>query len=171
MSQIPEQFQKGYKIPFQTQSTVPGQQHKLNPTPIDDITADGKPYKAAGKLEGRVAIVTGADSGIGRAVATLFGTSSLLSEAIVSARSLTSASLALEGADLTLHATKSEETDLKDVEQIIKEKTGGKCKVNVVFADLRGEDACKHLVQAHLDAFGGKLDTLCVFIIKQLEPG
>lgn len=73
MSQIPEPFKKGYKVPFQTQDTVPGQHYKLNPIPINDITADGTPYKAAGKLEGRIAIVTGADSGIGRAIATLFG--------------------------------------------------------------------------------------------------
>ena len=73
MSQIPEQFLKGYKVPFQTLSTVPGQHYRLNPTPIDDVTADGKHYKPSGKLEGRAAIVTGADSGIGRAVATLFG--------------------------------------------------------------------------------------------------
>lgn len=166
MSHIPEQFQKGYKIPFQTQSTVPGQHHKLNPTPIDDVTADGKPYKAAGKLEGRVAIVTGADSGIGRAVATLFGAFFLVRHLRHCLIVDLFASLALEGADLTLHATKSEETDLKDVQQIIKEKTGGKRKVSLVFSDLRGEDECKRLVQSHLDTFGGKLDTLYVFLVK-----
>lgn len=76
MSQsIPQQFQQGYKAPFQTQSGTPGQQHKLKgPEPIDEVTADGKPYKAAGKLEGRTALITGADSGIGRATAILFGT-------------------------------------------------------------------------------------------------
>ena len=70
---VPEQYKKGWKPPFQRQETAPGQQRKLNPPPLDDITADGKPYKPVGKLEGRKAIITGADSGIGRSVALLFG--------------------------------------------------------------------------------------------------
>ena len=72
-SNVPEQFQRGYQVPFQTQQTQPGKQHKLEPAPIDDITADGKQYKAAGKLKGRAALITGADSGIGRSTAILFG--------------------------------------------------------------------------------------------------
>ena len=79
MSQIPEQFKAGYQVPFQTQSNIPGLHHKLNPTPIDDVTADGKPYKASVKLGGKALIMTGADSGIGRAVATLFGVSAGIS--------------------------------------------------------------------------------------------
>ena len=75
---IPEQYRKGWKPPFQRQETAPGQQHKLNPPPLDDITADGKPYKSSGKLEGRKTIITGADSGIGRSVALLFGESYVL---------------------------------------------------------------------------------------------
>lgn len=72
---IPEQFKKGYKPPFQEQPSAPGLQRKLDPKPLDDVTADGKPYKSAGKLDGRTALITGADSGIGRAVALLFGES------------------------------------------------------------------------------------------------
>lgn len=72
MSQIPKQFERGFKFPVQDQD-LPGLQSELNPEPISDITADGKHYKAAGKLEGKKALVTGADSGIGRAVAVLFG--------------------------------------------------------------------------------------------------
>lgn len=72
-SNIPEQFQKGYKVPFQTQQTAPGKQQKLNPAPIDDVTADGHPYKAAGKLQGHSVLITGADSGIGKSTAILFG--------------------------------------------------------------------------------------------------
>ena len=73
MSNVPEQFKPGYKVPFQRQRDTPGLQKKLDPAPIDDITANGKSYRAAGKLEGRTAIITGADSGIGRATAILFG--------------------------------------------------------------------------------------------------
>ncbi|PSR75856.1 hypothetical protein PHLCEN_2v8770 [Hermanssonia centrifuga] len=130
-TQIPEQFKKGYKVPFQKQEAAPGLQTKLNPQPIDDITADGKPYKPSGKLDGRTAIITGADSGI-----------------------------ALEGANLTIHATEKEKHDLKDVEKIIGQKTGGKCKVKSVILDLRKEAACKELIQKHVEGHGDKLDTL-----------
>ena len=67
-------FQRGFKPPKQNQDAAPGKQRQvLDPQPVDDITADGKPYKASGKLEGKAALITGADSGIGRAVAILFG--------------------------------------------------------------------------------------------------
>ena len=72
---ILKEFTKGYIPPVQNQDSAPGSQRKLDPQPIDDITADGKPYKAAGKLEGRKVIITGADSGIGRSIALLFGES------------------------------------------------------------------------------------------------
>lgn len=73
--QIPKEFEKGFLPPLQDQDSLPGKQWKLDPSPIDDVTADGKPYKAAGKLEGRKVIVTGGDSGIGRAICLLFGAS------------------------------------------------------------------------------------------------
>lgn len=50
-----------------------GQQHQMNPLPVDDHFHDGTEYKPGGKLQGKKAIITGADSGIGRAVALLFG--------------------------------------------------------------------------------------------------
>lgn len=75
MSQIPKQFQRGFKYPVLDQD-LPGTQQKLDPPPLSDITADGKPYKAAGKLEGKKAIVTAGDSGIGRSIALLYGTPS-----------------------------------------------------------------------------------------------
>jgi NAD(P)-dependent dehydrogenase (short-subunit alcohol dehydrogenase family) len=72
---------------------------------------------------------------------------------------------ALEGADITIHGTHSEETDLKDTVELINQKTGGKRKVASVQLDLRSEDECKKLVQTHLDAHGGKLDTLYVIFV------
>ncbi|KAI0715343.1 NAD-P-binding protein [Earliella scabrosa] len=135
---IPEQYRKGWKPPFQRQETAPGQQHKLNPPPLDDITADGKPYKSSGKLEGRKAIITGADSGIGRSVALLF---------------------ALEGADLTLQFLPSEKDDVQDMVDLLNKKTKNACKILTVELDLRKEEACKELVKKHLD-FHRKLDSI-----------
>ncbi|TBU63683.1 NAD(P)-binding protein [Dichomitus squalens] len=135
---IPEQYKKGYKPPFQTQDRAPGAQHKLNPPPLDDITADGKPYKPAGKLEGRKALITGADSGIGRSAALLF---------------------ALEGADLTVAYHPEEGRDFKEMLDTINKKTNGARKIVSLAYDLRKEEACREVVDKHLQAHG-KLDAL-----------
>ncbi|KAH9937211.1 uncharacterized protein B0H18DRAFT_867781 [Fomitopsis serialis] len=133
-----EQFQKGYKPPFQEQGSAPGLQSKLDPQPLNDVTADGKPYKAANKLEGQSAIVTGGDSGIGLATALLF---------------------ALEGADLTITYTAKEKGEAKAAEEEIKKKTNGKIKLQSFEFDLRKEEQCIVLIEKHL-AFHGKLDAL-----------
>ena len=73
-SSVPECYRPGFLPPSiakQMQENLPGQQTPLEPAPLDDILADGTKYKAAGKLEGKRAVITGGDSGIGRAVAIL----------------------------------------------------------------------------------------------------
>lgn len=73
-SSVPEQYRPGYLPPAiteQSQDNKPGVQSVLNPAPFDDILQDGSKYKPAGKLQGKNAVITGGDSGIGRAVATL----------------------------------------------------------------------------------------------------
>ncbi|KAI0778442.1 NAD-P-binding protein [Trametes elegans] len=135
---VPEQYTKGWKPPFQEQANAPGKQFKLDPPPLDDITADGKPYKPAGKLEGRKALITGADSGIGRSVALLF---------------------ALEGADLTLTFLPDEKKDAENMIELIKKKTNNARKIHVLKLDLRTEENCKQLVEKHL-AFHGSLDAV-----------
>jgi NAD(P)-dependent dehydrogenase (short-subunit alcohol dehydrogenase family) len=55
-------------FPPQHQDTQPGDMNVMNPRPV----TDNPNYRPAGKLEGRVAIITGADSGIGQAVAIAF---------------------------------------------------------------------------------------------------
>lgn len=73
---------------FQQQQQEPGLQKKMNPVP--DTGEDT--YQGTGRLTGRKAIVTGADSGIGRAVAIAF---------------------AREGADVVLSYMPEEEEDAK----------------------------------------------------------
>ena len=71
---VPKQYRPGFlppNIAKQMQDNRPGVQYTLNPAPFDDVLADGSKYKAAGKLEGKNAIVTGGDSGIGRAICVL----------------------------------------------------------------------------------------------------
>jgi len=137
--EIPKEFGKGFIPPLQDQESLPGKQFKLDPPPIDDITADGKPYKPAGKLEGRKVIITGGDSGIGRSIVLLF---------------------ALEGADLTVTYLPEEEQDMKNLADLLRKKTNDTRKFQFLPADLTKEDTCRSIVQKHLDYFGGQLDTL-----------
>lgn len=55
-------------FPPQHQSQQPGRESEMNPTP----QFDNPNYKAAGKLQGKIAVITGGDSGIGRAVAIAY---------------------------------------------------------------------------------------------------
>jgi len=129
---VSELFQKGWKPKLQHQERAPGRQGLLDPQPVNDVTADGKPYKAAGKLEGKSAIVTGGDSGIGRATAILF---------------------ALEGADLSIVYKAEEEEDARYTEKYILSKVNS-CKILLLPFDLRKEENCKAMVQKHVDKYG-----------------
>jgi len=125
----------------------PGKQRKQRLTAIDDIYANGKPYVGSGKLEGKKAIITGGDSGIGRSIAILF---------------------AIEGADSTIVYLPSEQEDAEDVKAYVNEKTGGKRTVNLIAMDLKTESACKQVVDEHLKTFG-RLDILVPNAAQQLE--
>jgi len=87
-------------IPPQTQKQQPGRETRMTPQP--EFEAPG--YRAAGKLAGKVALITGGDSGIGRAVALLF---------------------AREGADVAI-VYLSEHDDAKETQRLVKEE-GRRC--------------------------------------------
>jgi NAD(P)-dependent dehydrogenase (short-subunit alcohol dehydrogenase family) len=122
----------GPKPPFPKQEqTHPGTVKKLNP-PADHGEAS---YVGTGKLKGRAAIVTGADSGIGRAVAIAF---------------------AKEGADVLLSHLPEEEPDAAEVVAVI-EKAGRKAVK--LPGDIRKPEYSKALVAAALKEFG-RLDVV-----------
>lgn len=90
-------------------------------------------YKAAGKLEGKAALVTGGDSGIGRAVAVLF---------------------AREGADVAITYLEEEQSDADETRQAI-EAEGRKCLL--IPGDLTSRQHCDAVVEKVVAAFG-KID-------------
>ncbi|MFW0872334.1 glucose 1-dehydrogenase [Rhodococcoides corynebacterioides] len=99
-------------------------------------------YRGTGRLTGRKALVTGADSGIGRAVAI---------------------ALAREGADVVLNYLPSEEQDAQEVAELVRE--AGRTAV-LAPADLTDEQATRGLVRTTVDAFGG-IDLLVAVAGKQ----
>ncbi|ALN73479.1 SDR family oxidoreductase [Aureimonas sp. AU20] len=109
----------------------PALQSKMNPVPDCGETS----YKGSGKLTGRRALVTGGDSGIGRAAAIAF---------------------AREGADVAINYHPDEEADAQDVLKLIQD--AGR-KGIAIPADIRTLDACEDVVRQAIAALGG-LDLL-----------
>lgn len=123
---------------FQQQQQEPGLQKKMNPLP--DTGEDT--YQGTGRLTGRKALVTGADSGIGRAVAIAF---------------------AREGADVVLSYMPEEEEDAKQVLKVVQE--AGRTAIAIP-GDLKDEDYCEHLVDTSVKQLGG-IDILANIAGKQ----
>jgi len=120
------------KLPFPAQhQRPPGLESKLRPAP----RWAGARYRAAGKLEDKVAYITGGDSGIGRAVAFLF---------------------AREGADVAIGFLPVERSDALDTQRSI-EALGRQCLL--VPADLTRPTACTQSVAKVVKHFG-RLDIL-----------
>ncbi|MES2826716.1 MAG: SDR family oxidoreductase [Bacteroidota bacterium] len=120
------------KPPFKEQSQPwPGLAGKMEPKPDHGETS----YKGSGRLLGRKALITGGDSGMGRAAAIAY---------------------AREGADVAINYLPDEEPDAQEVVALIK-KAGRKAVA--IPGDLRDESFCKRLVEEAVKALGG-LDIL-----------
>ncbi|EIT71887.1 MULTISPECIES: SDR family oxidoreductase [Hydrocarboniphaga] len=123
---------RGAKPPFPQQPiAAPGKERELNP-PADHGEAG---YRSAGRLEGRVALVTGGDSGIGRAVALLY---------------------AQEGASIAINSLPDDAEDAHKTVALVK-KLGG--RASAILGDVSDPAFCSSLVEKTVAEFGG-LDIL-----------
>lgn len=117
----------------------PGLARKMEPKPDHGENT----YEGAGRLEGRKALITGADSGIGRATAIAF---------------------AREGADIVLNYLPAEEADAKETIKLI-EQAGSKAVA--CSGDISDEEFCKKLVDTTVNTLGG-IDILANIAGKQI---
>ena len=108
---------------------LPGRESDLNPRPVYEPK-----YPGSGRLEGKVALITGADSGIGRAVAALY---------------------AREGADIAV-VYLNEHDDANETQRIVT-REGGRCVL--IPGDVGDKAFCADAVKQTVDALGG-LDIL-----------
>lgn len=117
-------------FPPQHQSHQPGTETEMTPHP----ESSARKYLASGKLKGKIALITGGDSGIGKSVAVAF---------------------AKEGANIVV-AYLNEHEDANQTKREI-EKEGREC---LLFSgDIGDPEFCKHIVGATLSSFG-QLDIL-----------
>ena len=115
------------KPPFPSQrQPMPGSIAKMDPRPDHGETS----YKGSGRLQGKRAIITGGDSGIGRAVAIAF---------------------AREGADILI-AYLNETEDAKEVAGLVEKE---RRKAVLVEGDLRSADHCREVVERAVRDLGG----------------
>jgi len=119
---------KYVRPPFKEQKQPwPGLASKMDPKPDHGE----KSYKGSGRLKGRKALITGGDSGMGRAAAIAY---------------------AREGADVAINYLPAEEEDAKEVIALIRSE--GR-KAAAIPGDLRDEAFCKKLVDNAVQALGG----------------
>jgi NAD(P)-dependent dehydrogenase (short-subunit alcohol dehydrogenase family) len=118
--------------PFPKQSQRrPGLESRMSPRP-QYLAPE---YRGAGRLAGRVAIITGGDSGIGRSVAVLF---------------------AREGADVAIVYTRPEQSDALETQRAV-ENEGASCLL--LPGDVRNSAFCERAVRRTIARFG-RLDIL-----------
>lgn len=120
------------EITGQTQSEQPGVEAEMDPKPI----YDDEDYKGSGKLDGKNTLITGGDSGIGRAVAVAF---------------------AKEGANIAIsYLAEQEDIDADKTVKLIEGYGGKALKIRL---DISEEEHCKQVVDEVVDQFGS-LDIL-----------
>nr|WEY80940.1 SDR family oxidoreductase [Bacillus velezensis] len=124
MENYPKEF------PAESQNRQPGIESEMNPAPVYEY----KEYKGADKLKGKTALITGGDSGIGRAVAVAY---------------------AKEGANVAI-VYFDEHDDAKDTKKRVEEE-GVKCLL--IPGDVGEEDFCNEAVEKTVEEFG-RLDIL-----------
>ena len=130
MSQKPQE--KEPKPPFPEQKLdKPGLESELTPRPRYQAPT----YKGSGKLQGKVALITGGDSGIGRAVAVLY---------------------AREGADVVITALPAERSDAEETKRAIEAE--GRRALSIE-GDLAERAFSRECIKRTVEAFGG-LDIL-----------
>ncbi|MFD1991883.1 SDR family oxidoreductase [Paenibacillus nicotianae] len=112
---------------WQQKQPEPGLQKEMTPRPDSGETS----YRGTGRLTGRKAVVTGADSGIGRAAAIAF---------------------AREGADVVISYLPDEEADAQEVVKLIEE--AGQ-KAYAMPGDLKDEKYCEQLIEDSVAKLGG----------------
>jgi NAD(P)-dependent dehydrogenase (short-subunit alcohol dehydrogenase family) len=126
------QQDKPTSFPPQQQRGEPGRETAMQPQPQDRM----EHYTGSGKLEGKIALVTGGDSGIGRAVAIAF---------------------AKEGADVAIGYF-NEHDDAKETQRLV-EAAGRRCQL--LAGDVGDSEFCRQMVHAVVSDFSrGRLDIL-----------
>lgn len=116
---------QGRTRPAQTQKRTPGREHEMQPRP----QSAGSQYRPAGKLQNKVAIITGGDSGIGRAVAVLF---------------------AKEGADVAI-VYLEEDRDADETRRFV-EQSGRRCLL--IRGDVGSSEFCEEAVERTVGELG-----------------
>jgi NAD(P)-dependent dehydrogenase (short-subunit alcohol dehydrogenase family) len=128
---MPEQDQHQEQLQPPQRQSQPGIEQEMTPQP----DATRPQHQGTGKLAGRVALVTGGDSGIGRAVAVLF---------------------AREGADVAVGHLADEETDAAETRKLV-EAEGRRCLT--LAGDVGDEAYCRDAVERTVRELG-RLDVL-----------
>lgn len=127
---MPTKVQERVILPPQHQNKQPGLETLMNPKPVSEDPS----YRGSGKLTGKVALITGGDSGIGKAVSIYF---------------------AKEGADVAI-VYLNEHEDAKETKRHIEEE-GRQCLL--IAGDVGDEEFCIKAIEETVQTLG-KLDIL-----------